>query len=145
MTETLSEWDGIGPVTRLDAGAAVTLSRNEQRIVRDLAVDLAAPKQMGDHRAHGALIDRLLAKGFEAGTLLYLGLMIEATGEKDADALALALATRSPNAFPKRLRRYVKRFQAQIADLVGIEDRADDMEHLAMLRSHFGPDPELFD
>ena len=146
MTEmSMEDWDGIGPVTRSDAGTAVRLSRNEQVIVRDLAMDLRAKNAENDHRANGATLDRLLAKGFEPGTLLYIGFMIDATGETDPDALALALATRSPNAFPKRIRLYVRRFQEQIADLVTVEDRADDDAELAMLRSQMGPDPELFE
>ena len=146
MTEmSMEDWDGIGPVTRMDAGTAVRLSRNEQVIVRDLAGDLRAVNAENDHRANGATLDRLLAKGFEPGTLLYIGFMIDATGETDPDALALALATRSPNAFPSRIRRYVRRFQAHWRELVEDEDRADEREELAMLRDHFGPDPELFD
>ena len=138
------DWDGIGPVVLRDAGYSVVLSRNEVKVMEDLEADIRAPQQAGDGRANGELITRLLAKGFEAGTLLYIGLLIAATGETEPDALAMALASRSPNAYPKRLRLYVRQFQAQIADLVRDEDKADAREEEAALRDHFGPDPELF-
>ena len=146
-TDGLKEWDGIGPVTRLDEGTAVRLSRNEQQMVEDLALHLQAPKlRENDRRAHGPFLDRLLFIGLDADTTLYMGMIVDHVGrDLPPSDLALALATRSPNAFPKKLRRYVKRFQAFFSELVKAEDRADERAQLAMLRDHFGPDPDLFD
>ena len=126
----------------------MSLNRYERAVVADLARKLEPP---GDERTlHRTLALRLGRWwGIEARVLLYVGMMLSHLGVQTRDfdphEVALALATRSPSAWPRNLRPYVVEIQAKYTEMVELDRRTYRREHLAMLRSHFGADPELFD
>lgn len=122
------------------------LDTHERSVVNDIAAAIIAPRRPDDGRGYGPLLDRLTRHwGLDSDTVLYIGEMIAATRETHSRDIVTALAVRSPNAFPKRLRRYVRRFQAHFKEWAELERREYRREHLAMMRDHFGPDPDLFD
>ena len=124
------------------------LNRHEETVVADLARQLDPPEDERTlHRTLALRIGRWW--GIEARVLLYVGMMLAHLGVDtagyDPQAVAEALATRSPNAWPRNLRPYVAEVQEKFVEMVEVERRTYRREHLAMLRSHFGPDPELFE
>lgn len=58
--------------------------------------------------------------------------------------IAKALVSRSPNAFPERLRRYVRSLQAQLLAITKAEIRAENREWNYALWLQTG-DPDLLD
>ena len=124
------------------------LTEHESTVVRELARQLEPPEDERDlYKTLALRLGRWW--GIEARVALYVGMMLSHLGVQTRDfdphEVALALATRSPNAWPSKVRPYVIEIQAKFAEMVEVERRTYRREHLAMLRDHFGPDPELFD
>ena len=117
------------------------LTEHESTVVRELARQLEPPEDERDlYKTLALRLGRWW--GIEARVLLYVGMMLSHLGVQTRDfdphEVALALATRSPNAWPRKLRPYVVEIQAKYTEMVELDRREYRREHLAMLRSHFG-------
>ena len=124
------------------------LTEHESTVVRELARQLEPPEDERDlYKTLALRLQRWW--GIEARVALYVGMMLSHLGVQTRDfdphEVAEALATRSPSAWPRNLRPYLTEVQEKFAEMVELDRRTYRREHLAMLRSHFGADPELFD
>lgn len=91
---------------------------------------------------------RLIRVGIDPDTVLHFGMVLDHLGVRDRQydpqEVATAVVTRSPNAFPKRLRKYVEALRAQLLAIIGAEIRAEAREWNYALWLQTG-DPDLLD
>lgn len=89
---------------------------------------------------------RLIRVGIDPDTVLHFGMVLDHLEVRDRkyhpQEIAMAVVTWSPNAFPKRLRRYLEALRAQLLAIIGAEIRAEAREWNYALWLQTG-DPDL--